>query len=221
MIARSKKPYIMVGGGAVASGAYEEVREFVNKVDAPVCDTLMGKGVIDGNDPHYTGMVGMHGTKVSNFGVTEADLLIVIGGRFSDRVIGNAKKFANNAKIVQIDVDAAEINKNVVVDASIIGDAKEILKRLNAVIEQKDNKEWKEEILSMEEKYPNTYPTDILTGPTAISKNRCWTASDVGCPDVQVQRAETVTDFRWTWYYGIWFRGMYWCQSRKTGKSSC
>lgn len=170
MIARSKKPYIMVGGGAVASGAYEEVREFVNKVDAPVCDTLMGKGVIDGNDPHYTGMVGMHGTKVSNFGVTEADLLIVIGGRFSDRVIGNAKKFANNAKIVQIDVDAAEINKNVVVDASIIGDAKEILKRLNAVIEQKDNKEWKEEILSMEEKYPNTYPTDILTGPTAISK---------------------------------------------------
>ncbi|MBD8973099.1 MAG: acetolactate synthase large subunit, partial [Clostridiales bacterium] len=170
MIAKSKKPYIMVGGGAVASGAYKEVREFVEKMDAPVCDTLMGKGVIDGNDPHYTGMIGMHGTKVSNFGVTEADLLIVIGGRFSDRVIGNAKKFANNAKIVQIDVDAAEINKNIVVDASIIGDAKEILTRLNAVIDQQDHKEWKEEILSMEEKYPNTYPTDVFTGPTAISK---------------------------------------------------
>ena len=170
LIDKSKKPFIMVGGGVVASGAYKELRKFAKLMDAPVCDTLMGKGVFDGSDPHYTGMVGMHGTKTSNFGVTQSDLLIVVGGRFSDRVIGNAKKFANNAKIVQIDVDAAEINKNIVVDASIVGDAKEVLKKLNAVISQKNNKEWLAEIEELKAKYPSTYPTDILTGPTAISK---------------------------------------------------
>ncbi len=170
LIKKSKKPFIMVGGGVVASDAYKEFREFAKLLDAPVCDTLMGKGVMDGNDPHYTGMVGMHGTKTSNFGVTASDLLIVVGGRFSDRVIGNAKKFANDAKIVQIDIDAAEINKNIVVDASIVGDAKEVLARLNQVIEQKDNREWLEEIAALEQKFPSTYPTDILTGPTVVSK---------------------------------------------------
>ena len=170
MIKKAKKPFIMVGGGVVAANAYEEFRTFAKLCDAPVCDTLMGKGVMDGNDPHYTGMVGMHGTKTSNFGVTASDLLIVVGGRFSDRVIGNAKKFANDAKIVHIDVDAAEINKNIVVDASIVGDAKEVLKRLNTMIEQKDNAEWLAEIEELNKKYPSTYATDILTGPTAISK---------------------------------------------------
>lgn len=170
MIKKAKKPFIMVGGGVVAANAAEEFRTFAKLVDAPVCDTLMGKGVMDGNDPHYTGMVGMHGTKTSNFGVTASDLLIVIGGRFSDRVIGNAKKFANDAKIIHIDVDSAEINKNIVVDASIVGDAKEVLKRLNEVVEQKDNSEWLSEIAELEKKYPSTYREDILTGPTAISK---------------------------------------------------
>lgn len=170
MIKKSEKPYIMVGGGVVAANASKELRTFAKLMDAPVCDTLMGKGVMDGNDPHYTGMVGMHGTKTSNFGVTASDLLIVVGGRFSDRVIGNAKKFANDAKIVHIDIDAAEVNKNIVVDASIIGDAKEILKRLNAMIEQKDNAEWLAEIEELNKKYPSGYATDILTGPTAINK---------------------------------------------------
>ncbi len=170
LIKKSKKPFIMAGGGVVASGAYKEFREFAKLMDAPVCDTLMGKGVMDGHDPHYTGMIGMHGTKTSNFGVTACDLLVVVGGRFSDRVIGNAKKFANDAKIIQIDVDAAEINKNVVVDACIVGDAKEVLTRLNQVIEQKDNKEWLAEIKALDRKYPDTYPKDILTGPTIISK---------------------------------------------------
>lgn len=170
LIQKSKKPFIMVGGGVVAADAYKEFREFAKLMDAPVCDTLMGKGVMDGTDPHYTGMVGMHGTKTSNFGVTASDLLIVIGARFSDRVIGNAKKFANDAKIVHIDVDAAEINKNIVVDASIVGDAKEVLARLNKIIKQKDNKEWLAEIEELNEKYPSSYPTDILTGPTAINK---------------------------------------------------
>lgn len=90
MIDASKKPFILVGGGAVISEAHEEVRQFADLVDAPVCDSLMGKGAIEGTNPRYTGMIGMHGTKTSNFGVTECDLLIVIGARFSDRVIGNA-----------------------------------------------------------------------------------------------------------------------------------
>lgn len=170
LIKKAKKPFIMVGGGVVAADAYKELREFAKLVDAPVCDTLMGKGVFDGNDPHYTGMVGMHGTKTSNFGVTASDLLIVVGARFSDRVIGNAKKFANDAKIVHIDVDAAEINKNIVVDASIVGDAKVVLAQLNTMIEQKDNKEWLDEIEELNKKYPSSYPTDVLTGPTAINK---------------------------------------------------
>ena len=170
LIKKAKKPFIMVGGGVVAANASEEFREFVKLVDAPVCDTLMGKGVFDGKDPYYTGMIGMHGTKTSNFGVTASDLLIVVGGRFSDRVIGNAKKFANDAKIIQIDVDSAEINKNIVVDASIVGDAKEVLKRLNTVLEQQEHKEWLAKVQELKQKYPATYRKDILTGPTAISK---------------------------------------------------
>ncbi|MBQ9983719.1 MAG: biosynthetic-type acetolactate synthase large subunit [Lachnospiraceae bacterium] len=170
LIKKSKKPFLMVGGGVIAADAYKEFREFAKLMDAPVCDTLMGKGVMDGTDPHYTGMVGMHGTKTSNFGVTASDLLIVVGARFSDRVIGNAKKFANDAKIVHIDVDAAEINKNIVADASIVGDAKEVLSRLNVMIDQKDNKEWLAEIEELNKKFPSSYPTDVLTGPTAINK---------------------------------------------------
>ena len=130
MIREAKKPFIFVGGGCVISGADQEVRELAHRIQAPVCDTLMGKGTFPGEDPLYTGMVGMHGTKTSDLGVTECDLLIVLGARFSDRVTGNTKTFAHNAKILQIDVDAAEINKNIKVDASVIGDVKEVLKRL-------------------------------------------------------------------------------------------
>ena len=113
LISKAKKPFIFVGGGAILSEASEELKEFVSKVNAPVCDSLMGKGAFNGTDPLYTGMLGMHGTKTSNFGISECDLLIAIGTRFSDRVIGNAKKFAKNAKVLQIDVDPAEVNKNI------------------------------------------------------------------------------------------------------------
>lgn len=122
MIRKARKPFIFVGGGAVIANASDELRAFAHKIQAPVADSLMGKGAFDGTDELYTGMVGMHGTKTSNFGITEADLLIVVGARFSDRVTGNASKFAKNAKILQLDVDPAEINKNIRVDASIIGD---------------------------------------------------------------------------------------------------
>ena len=111
IIRHSKRPYVLVGGGCTLSDASEQVREFVRKIDAPVCDTLMGKGVFPGDDPMYTGMLGMHGTKASNIGVSEADVLIAIGCRFSDRVYGNAKTFAKNAKIIQIDIDPAEIKE--------------------------------------------------------------------------------------------------------------
>ena len=122
LIQESKRPYIFVGGGSIISGASEEVRELAHRIQAPVCDTLMGKGAFPGTDELYTGMLGMHGTKTSNYGVTKCDLLIVLGARFSDRVTGNAAKFANNAKIVQIDVDAAEINKNKTVVEFVRGD---------------------------------------------------------------------------------------------------
>ncbi len=124
MIKASHKPFIFVGGGAVLSDAAEEVRAFAKKIQAPVADSLMGKGAFDGTDELYTGMAGMHGTKTSNFGITECDLLVVIGARFSDRVVGNASKFAPNARILQLDIDPAEINKNVRTHASIIGDVK-------------------------------------------------------------------------------------------------
>ncbi len=168
MIEASKKPFVLVGGGATISEADAEVREFVEKINAPVCDTLMGKGVIDGKNPLYTGMIGMHGTKTSNYGVSDSDLLIVIGARFSDRVTGNAKKFATNASIVHIDVDPSEINKNVKADASIIGDVKEVMTRLNKAVNKQDNSDWIKEIEALKEKYPLPVDRGALTGPSII-----------------------------------------------------
>ena len=170
VIREAKKPYIYVGGGAVISGAYNEVREFAAKVDAPVCDTLMGKGVYDGHDKLYTGMIGMHGTKTSNFGVSECDLLIAMGARFSDRVIGNPKRFAENAKVLQIDIDAAEIDKNIHTDVSIVGDLKRVLTELNDRLEQQDHKEWITHIEELKEKYPLNYDDSALSCPYIIEE---------------------------------------------------
>lgn len=168
IIQESKKPMIFVGGGAVIAGASQELKEFVEKVDAPVTDTLMGKGAFDGNSEYYTGMLGMHGTKTANLSVTECDLLIVIGSRFSDRVTGNASKFAENAKILQIDIDPAEVNKNIVVDYSIIGDIKLVLDILNHKLEKQDHNEWITHVMDRKEAMPLSYPDDRLTGPYII-----------------------------------------------------
>ena len=165
LIKKAKKPYVFVGGGAVISEASGELKQFVSLLQAPVCDSLMGKGAFDGTDPLYTGMLGMHGTKVSNFGVSECDLLVVVGARFSDRVIGNASKFARKAKIVQIDIDPAEVNKNIVVTASVIGDAATVLAQLNAQLEQQNHDEWLAHIAELKEKYPLTYASEGLSGP--------------------------------------------------------
>ncbi len=170
MINCSKKPFIMAGGGVVIADAEQELRAFADKIDAAVCDTLMGKGAIEGTADRYTGMIGMHGTKASNFGLSDADLLVVVGARFSDRVIGNASKFAENAKIIHIDVDQAEINKNIEVDEAIIGDAKVILQQLINQVDASEKPEWMDEIRDLKEKYPMTYDKGVLTGPEIMEK---------------------------------------------------
>lgn len=186
LIEQSKKPYIYVGGGAVLAGAYQEVREFAQIVDAPVCDTLMGKGVCDGRDERYTGMIGMHGTKTSNFGVSECDLLIALGARFSDRVVGNPKKFAENAKVLHIDIDAAEINKNIRTDVSLVGDLKEVLSQLNTQLTKQDHVAWMEHIKELKERFPLSYDESVLSCPYVmeeidrVTKGEAVITTDVG-----------------------------------------
>lgn len=170
MIKNAKKPYIFVGGGAVISEASDELMDFVEKVQAPVCDTLMGKGAFDGTNKLYTGMLGMHGTKTSNLGVSECDLLIAIGVRFSDRVLGNAKKFAKQAEILQFDIDPAEINKNIMVNTSVIGDIKEILTRMNGRLKQAEHNQWIQHITEYKEKYPLSYQRSSLSGPFIVEE---------------------------------------------------
>ncbi len=170
MLCKAKKPFIYVGGGAIISDASAEVAELAELLDAPVCDTLMGKGAFDGHSKRYTGMIGMHGTKASNLGVTECDLLVALGARFSDRVIGNPKKFAEGAKIVHIDVDAAEISKNICVDASLVGDLKATLQKLNPLITKQNHTDWMKHIEELKAKYPLGYDDSKLTCPYIISE---------------------------------------------------
>ena len=185
-IKEAKKPFIYLGGGAVASGASKEVAELADLIDAPVCDTLMAKGAFDGKNPRYTGMIGMHGTKTSNLGVSECDLLIALGARFSDRVTGNAKKFAENAKVIQIDIDVAEINKNIRVDATLVGDLKTVLVALNSKLEQQNHTEWMQTIQDMKAKYPLKYEDGQLSCPYVIeeidrvTKGEAIITTDVG-----------------------------------------
>ena len=186
LIANAQKPFIYLGGGAVISGASEEVRAFAKKLDAPVCDTLMGKGAYDGYDPLYTGMIGMHGTKTSNLGVSECDLLVALGARFSDRVVGNASLFAKNAKVLHIDIDAAEINKNIRADVAVVGDLKAVLSELTDRMDQASHPEWTAHIRELKEKYPLKYDTQTLSCPYVIeeldriTKGEAVVTTDVG-----------------------------------------
>ncbi len=149
MIKAAKKPFILVGGGANLSDAAEEVRIFAHKVHDPVCDSLMGKGAFDGTDYLYTGMVGMHGTKPSNFGITECDLLIVLGARISDG-------------------DEVEINKNIRTHASVIGDLKIALRKVNARLDPQNHDEWVNHVERLKDMYPLHYNKDVLTGPGVV-----------------------------------------------------
>ena len=168
LIREAKKPFILVGGGANIANAADEVRALASLIQAPAADTLMGKGVMDGRDPLYTGMIGMHGTKASNLGVQACDLLIVLGVRFSDRVTGRTDDFAKDARVLQIDVDPAEINKNVRTSAQIIGDLKEALIRLNARLVPMQHTEWLAQIEELKERYPLCYDHSRLTGPAVV-----------------------------------------------------
>lgn len=170
LINMAKRPLIYLGGGAVLSGASEEVKDFAEKISSPVCDTLMGKGAFDPTNPLYTGMIGMHGTKTSNKAASECDLLIAMGARFSDRVVGNAKKFASHAKILHIDIDAAEINKNIRTSASLIGDLRHVLRELTPLVHEKKNTEWNEHINALKKEFPLNYSKDRLTCPFVIEE---------------------------------------------------
>ena len=141
LINESENPFIYAGGGIVVSGAYEELKEIVNKINSPIATSLMAMSSFPYNHPLYTGMIGMHGSKASNILVSKCDLLINLGARFSDRVINN-QNHIKNAKIIHIDVDPAEINKNVKVDAFVIGDLKIVLQRLIPLLKEKKNEEW-------------------------------------------------------------------------------
>jgi len=170
LIQKAEKPFIYVGGGVIASGASDELRQFVQKLDAPVCDTLIGKGAFDGRDEAYTGMIGMHGTKASNLGVCECDLLIALGARFSDRVVTSPANFAKNAKVLHIDIDAAEINKNIKTDVAVVGDVKEILQILNRRLTAQKHPQWLARIKELKETYPLSYDTSKLSCPFVIEE---------------------------------------------------
>ncbi len=193
MIAASKRPMILAGGGVVRSGANEELKVFAEKIDAQVACTLMGIGSFPYSHPLYTGNIGMHGSLVSNRAINETDLLIVMGGRFSDRVVGKESGFAAKAKLIHIDIDPAEINKNVVVDGSINGDIKAVLKELTGKVEAKTNDPWKVYVNHLREtvghktdetslnvpyllKRISAYATEDSIVATDVGQHQMWTA---------------------------------------------
>ena len=169
LLKKAKKPFILVGGGAVMSKAEAELYEFAKKINAPVTCSLMGTGAFPGTDPLYTGMIGMHGSKSSNIGITRCDLLIVIAARLSDRVIGKADNFARHADLLHIDIDPAEINKNIASDHFLVGDIKAVLAELNGRLGQLDHQEWIDEVNGLKHKFPLEVG-EGLTGQFVIEK---------------------------------------------------
>ena len=185
MIAEAKKPLLICGGGVIRGRAHNEFREFAEKVDAPVAITVMGGGGFPGYHPLATGMIGMHGSQASNVACDECDLLVAIGCRFSDRVALDPNTFAKQAKIVQVDIDRAEIDKNILTDHHIIGSARRVLAALNERLPQYDHGEWKDKILSM--KVPSSAPNSEKLTPQQVmevirtcSPKDTMVATDVG-----------------------------------------
>ena len=169
LIDGSKKPMIYAGGGAVYSGADAELLELATKISAPVTTTLMGKGAFPETHPLSLGMLGMHGTVYANYAVTECDLLIAVGARFDDRVTGRIEHFAPNAKVIHIDIDPAEIGKNVAVDVPIVGDIKNVLCALNNHVKQKDpHSDWIAQVMAWKEKHPLCYKKNGILKPQSV-----------------------------------------------------
>lgn len=154
LIKESERPFIYAGGGVCSCDATDEFRKFVNLVDAPVSLSLMGQCAFDNTDKRYTGMLGMHGTKTSSLALKECDLMIVLGSRFSDRVSCNASTFATNTKILHIDIDSAEINKNIRVTEKVVGNLSYVLREMNNRLKQQAHKEWLEKVYAWKEEYP-------------------------------------------------------------------
>ena len=169
MIKHSEKPLLICGGGVVRSRAHKEFEEFANKIDCPVAITVMGGGGFNGRNKLTTGMIGMHGSQASNMACNACDLLITVGCRFSDRVALNPESFASQAKIVQIDIDRSEINKNVETDHHIIGDAKRVLEMLNAKVEPEDHSKWKEYVFSFKTETEYEEGGNVLTPKQVLS----------------------------------------------------
>ena len=167
-IAESERPVIYAGGGVVISDAHNELRKFAELLAAPVCTTMMGLGSFPGNHPLSLGMLGMHGTKYANFAVTECDLLIAVGARFDDRVTGKPDTFAPKAKIIHIDIDPAEIGKNVRVDIPVVGDVKRVLNQLTEVLQPQLREAWSGKIEAWKKEYPLSYCDKTGLKPQAI-----------------------------------------------------
>ena len=185
MIAQSQRPLLICGGGVVRGRADKEFRAFAEKLDAPVAITLMGGGGFPGAHPLSTGMVGMHGSRASNLACNECDLLIAVGCRFSDRVALNPKTFAKQAKIVHIDIDRAEIDKNVLTDHHIVGNARRVLELLNERIGQYDHTDWKEHIIPLRqpqvaEASETLTPKQVLETIRRLAPQDTIVATDVG-----------------------------------------
>lgn len=182
LIAEAQKPLIYCGGGVILSGAESELLAFADRVDAPVVSTLMGLGAVPADNPRMLGMLGMHGTHAANIAMQRCDLLIAVGVRFSDRALGNAATFAAQAKVLHIDIDRAEINKNVSTTLHITGDARVVLDLLLPRVEQKDNTQWMQQARSMMEEYLSDElfePRKILRQMAAIEPE-ITVATDVG-----------------------------------------
>ncbi len=189
MINAAERPIIYAGGGVKISGAEEELLKFAEKANIPVSESLMARDCFPAKHPLCTWMVGMHGTYASNMGITESDLVIAIGARFSDRVYGDASKFANRAKILHIDIDPAEINKNIDTDASVVGDVKAVLTALTPKIEKKNHAEWLAQINEWKKTYPECYdknpkdsinPKYICEHIHEVAGDDCFITTEVG-----------------------------------------
>ena len=189
MINAAERPIIYAGGGVKISGAEEELLKFAEKAQIPVSESLMARDCFPAKHPLCTWMVGMHGTYASNMGITESDLVIAIGARFSDRVYGDASKFANRARILHIDIDPAEINKNIDTDASVVGDVKAVLKAITPKVEKKDRSQWLNQINEWKKTYPSCYdknpkdsinPKFICEHIHEVAGDDCFITTEVG-----------------------------------------
>ncbi len=189
LINSAERPIIYAGGGVKISGAEDELLKFAEKISCPVSESLMARDCFPATHPLCTWMVGMHGTYASNMGITESDLVIAVGARFSDRVYGDASKFAQQAKIVHIDIDPAEINKNIDSTASVVGDVKEVLSKLIGLVEKKDHSEWLNQINEWKRIYPSCYdknpkdsinPKFICEHIHEVAGDDCFITTEVG-----------------------------------------